>query len=43
MKNKIKAIVMFFILSLIMLSTKIGAQTILSDQKHTNISIIQLL
>jgi len=40
MKNKIKAIVIFFILSLIMLSTKIMAQTNLNDQQYTNTSII---
>jgi len=40
MKNKIKAIVIFFILSLIMLSTKIIAQTNLNGQQYTNTSII---
>ena len=40
MKNKIKAIVIFFILSLIMLSTKIMAQTNLNGQQYTNTSII---
>jgi hypothetical protein len=40
MKNKFKAIVIFFILSLIMLSTKIIAQTNLNDQKYTNTPII---
>ncbi|MCC5447202.1 hypothetical protein [Candidatus Nanobsidianus stetteri] len=40
MKDKIKAIVIFFILSLIMLSTKIMAQTNLNGQQYTNTSII---
>jgi hypothetical protein len=40
MKNKIKAIVIFFVLSLIMLSTKIIAQTNLNGQQYTNTSII---
>jgi len=40
MKNKFKAIVIFFILSLIMLSTKIIAQTNLNGQQYTNTSII---
>jgi len=40
MKDKIKAIVIFFILSLIILSTKIIAQTNLNDQQYTNTSII---
>ena len=40
MKDKIKAIVIFFILSLIMLSTKIIAQTNLNGQQYTNTSII---
>jgi hypothetical protein len=40
MKNKVKAIVIFFILSLIMLSTKIIAQTNLNGQQYTNTSII---
>jgi hypothetical protein len=40
MKNKIKAIVIFFILSLIMLGTKIIAQTNLNGQQYTNTSII---
>lgn len=40
MKNKVKAIVIFFILSLIMLSTKIMAQTNLNGQQYTNTSII---
>ena len=40
MKNKIKAIVIFFILSLIILNTKIGAQTNLNGQQYTNTSII---
>ena len=40
MENKIKTIVIFFILSLIMLSTKIIAQTNLNDQQYTNTTII---
>ena len=40
MKNKFKAIVIFFILSLIILSTKIIAQTNLNGQQYTNTSII---
>jgi len=40
MKNKFKAIVIFFILSLIMLGTKIIAQTNLNGQQYTNTSII---
>ena len=40
MKNTIKPIVIFFILSLIMLSTKIIAQTNLNGQQYTNTSII---
>jgi len=40
MKNKFKAIVIFFILSLIMLGTKIIAQTTLNGQQNTNTSII---
>jgi len=42
MKDKIKAIVIFFILSLIILSTKIIAQTNLNDQQYTNTSIINI-
>ena len=40
MKNKIKAIVIFFVLSLIILNTKIGAQIDLNGQQYTNTSII---
>jgi len=40
MKNKFKAIVIFFILSLIMLGTKIIAQTNPNGQQYTNTSII---
>ena len=40
MKNKIKVMIMFFILSLITLSTKIMAQTNLNGQQYTNTSII---
>jgi len=40
MKNIIKAMVIFFILFLIMLNTKIMAQTNLNGQQYTNTSII---
>jgi len=40
MKNKIKIIAIIFILSLIILNTKIGAQTNLNGQQYTNTSII---
>jgi len=40
MKNKFKAIAIIFILSLIMLGTKIIAQTNLNGQQYTNTSII---
>jgi len=40
MKNKIRIIFFIFILSLIILNTKIGAQANLNDQQYTNTSII---
>jgi len=40
MKNKIKIIAIIFILSLIILNTKIGAQIDLNGQQYTNTSII---
>jgi hypothetical protein len=40
MKNKIKIIFIIFILSLIILNTKIGAQASLNDQQYTNTSTI---